>query len=39
VVYCRSGNRSGIANKMLVSEGYTNVYNGGGYQMLMSKQH
>ncbi|MGS0827548.1 rhodanese-like domain-containing protein [Shewanella sp. 0m-8] len=39
VVYCRSGNRSGIANKMLVGEGYTNVYNGGGYQMLMSKQH
>ncbi|ABZ77239.1 Rhodanese domain protein [Shewanella halifaxensis HAW-EB4] len=39
VVYCRSGNRSGIANQMLVSEGYTNVYNGGGYQMLMSKQH
>ena len=39
VVYCRSGNRSGIANKMLVSEGYSNVYNGGGYQMLMSQQH
>ncbi|MCG9731203.1 rhodanese-like domain-containing protein, partial [Shewanella sp. Isolate13] len=26
VVYCRSGNRSGIANQMLVREGYTNVY-------------
>ena len=38
VVYCRSGNRSGIANQMLVSEGYTNVYNGGGYQVLMSQQ-
>lgn len=38
VVYCRSGNRSGIANKMLVSEGYTHVYNGGGYQMLMSQK-
>ncbi|GIU27785.1 rhodanese-like domain-containing protein [Shewanella sp. MBTL60-007] len=38
VVYCRSGNRSGIANQMLVREGYTNVYNGGGYQMLMSQK-
>ncbi|MBL4913179.1 rhodanese-like domain-containing protein [Shewanella schlegeliana] len=39
VVYCRSGNRSGIAKQMLVSEGYTHVYNGGGYQMLMSQKH
>ncbi|GIU44372.1 sulfurtransferase [Shewanella sairae] len=35
VVYCRSGNRSGIADKMLESAGFTNVYNGGGYQTLM----
>lgn len=36
IVYCRSGNRSGIANKMLVTDGYSNVYNGGAYQTLMS---
>ncbi|MCL1148410.1 rhodanese-like domain-containing protein [Shewanella sp. 10N.261.52.F9] len=36
IVYCRSGNRSGIANKMLVTDGYSNVYNGGAYQTLMN---
>ncbi len=34
VLYCRSGRRSGIAFDTLVSEGYTNSYNGGGFQTL-----
>ncbi|WP_028768335.1 rhodanese-like domain-containing protein [Shewanella fidelis] len=38
VVYCRSGNRSGIADKMLENAGYTKVYNGGGYQTLMMEK-
>jgi rhodanese-related sulfurtransferase len=29
-VYCRSGNRSSQAAKLLVKEGYTNVYDFGG---------
>jgi phage shock protein E len=31
VVYCRSGNRSGIAQAMLQADGYTAVVNGGAY--------
>ena len=31
VLYCRSGNRSGIAAAMLQAEGYTQVTNGGSY--------
>jgi phage shock protein E len=31
VVYCRSGNRSGIAQSMLQADGYTAVVNGGAY--------
>ncbi|MCL1093144.1 rhodanese-like domain-containing protein [Shewanella kaireitica] len=38
VVYCRSGRRSGIANEALINAGYTNTYNGGGYQMLNQQQ-
>ena len=30
VVYCRSGNRSGVAKKILQSAGYPRVFNGGG---------
>ncbi|MEJ2503207.1 MAG: rhodanese-like domain-containing protein [Gemmatimonadota bacterium] len=30
VVYCRSGRRSGIAERILESEGFANVTNGGG---------
>ena len=29
-VYCRSGNRSAQAAKLLVNQGYTNVYDFGG---------
>lgn len=36
VLYCRSGRRSGIAFDTLVSEGYSNSYNGGGYEILKS---
>lgn len=35
VVYCRSGNRSGMALTMLKQAGIQEVYNGGGiFQML-----
>ena len=28
IVYCNSGNRSGVARQMLEAKGYTNVING-----------
>lgn len=31
VVYCRSGGRSGQAYSYLISEGYSNVYDAGGF--------
>lgn len=34
VLYCRSGNRSGIATAALQAEGYTQVTNGGSYLLL-----
>lgn len=37
VVYCRSGRRSGIAQKTLQSNGYTNVVNGGGFKPLSAE--
>ncbi|WP_428775462.1 rhodanese-like domain-containing protein [Vibrio sp.] len=36
VVYCRSGNRSGKAYDYLVSQGFTNVHNGGGLQEMQA---
>ena len=30
IVYCQSGNRSGMAAKQLIEMGYTNVYDMGG---------
>jgi len=36
VVYCKSGSRSGRAESILKSAGFTNVFNGGGYSSLMS---
>ena len=30
IVYCRSGNRSAVASRLLVGMGYKNVYNMGG---------
>lgn len=35
VVYCRSGNRSGKAQKILERAGYTNVKNGGSLSAMM----
>ena len=37
VVYCRSGNRSGIAQRALSEAGYTNVFNGGGLNALQAE--
>jgi phage shock protein E len=38
VVYCKSGRRSGIAQKKLIQMGYKNVVNGGGYKDLLKQQ-
>lgn len=38
VVYCRSGNRSGIAQSMLQQAGYSAVVNGGAYDDLAPMQ-
>ncbi|WP_028117475.1 rhodanese-like domain-containing protein [Ferrimonas senticii] len=38
VVYCRSGQRSGIAHQILSRMGYSNVVNGGGYQEMLAVQ-
>jgi phage shock protein E len=36
VVYCRSGNRSGMAMNLLKQAGLTEVFNGGGlHEMLV----
>lgn len=35
VLYCRSGNRSGIAYKILTEQGYTQLHNGGGLGALL----
>lgn len=35
VLYCRSGNRSGIAQKYLLENGFTQVHNGGGYEEML----
>ncbi len=38
VLYCRSGNRSGKAQKALESVGYQSALNAGGYEQLLEKQ-
>lgn len=38
VLYCRSGNRSGIAEGTLRTMGYTNVVNAGAYARLKEKE-
>ncbi|MEX2463938.1 MAG: rhodanese-like domain-containing protein, partial [Balneolaceae bacterium] len=35
-LYCRSGNRSGQAAKIMKNEGFDKVYNVGGYQDLVN---
>jgi phage shock protein E len=37
VVYCRSGNRSGIAAGILKQNGISNVYNGGGLDDMLKQ--
>jgi len=37
-LYCRSGNRSGIAQQILQAMGFTNAVNEGGYEMLLQQQ-
>ena len=39
VLYCRSGNRAGIAYKMLENRGYTALHNGGGLNTLLNTPH
>ena len=34
IFFCRSGNRSGQATEYFKSQGFDNVYNGGGYNDL-----
>jgi len=36
VLYCRSGNRAGIAEAALRKAGYTRLFNGGGYTTLIN---
>ena len=37
-LYCRSGNRSGIAQQTLQSIGFNNAVNEGGYEYLLQQQ-
>lgn len=37
ILYCRSGNRSGMALQLLQSAGYTNVYNAGSLHDLVKQ--
>ena len=36
-LYCRSGNRSGIAQQTLQAIGFTNTINEGGYEQLLTR--
>lgn len=36
VLYCRSGNRSGMALQLLKQQGLENLYNGGGIEDMLS---
>lgn len=37
-LYCRSGNRSGIAQQTLLTLGFSNAINEGGYEDLLRRQ-
>ena len=37
VLYCRSGRRSGVAQKTLVDMGFENAINAGGYEELRAR--
>jgi phage shock protein E len=36
-LYCRSGNRSGIAQQTLQAMGFTNAINEGGYEAILQR--
>ena len=36
VLYCRSGNRAGKAEDVLVANGFTNIHNAGGYEPMLA---
>lgn len=36
-LYCRSGNRSGIAQQTLQAMGFTNTINEGGYEAILQR--
>ncbi|USE35600.1 rhodanese-like domain-containing protein [Endozoicomonas sp. SCSIO W0465] len=38
VLYCRSGSRSGKAQKALVNVGYQRALNAGGYEQLLARR-
>lgn len=38
LLYCASGSRSEFAKNILLSSGFTNVVNGGGYESLKTKR-
>ena len=38
LLYCRSGRRSGIANKILHDMGYVNAINAGAFEMLKKQE-
>jgi phage shock protein E len=37
VVYCRSGQRAGVAERALRDAGYTHIFNGGGFTGLINE--
>lgn len=37
IIYCASGMRSSSAKTFLIAQGFTEVYNGGGYRRLQNK--
>ncbi len=37
ITCCATGNRSGMAKRVLISKGYDQVYNGGGWRSLNNK--
>ena len=39
IVFCRSGNRSGMAKSLLEQQGFTNVINGGTWQNVAQFVH
>jgi len=38
ILYCRSGNRSGMAFNSLTNAGYSNLHNGGGLNAILAEK-